>query len=79
MIMWCFPGNLLHGVPPAPETQKRDRKREKERKSSELRLTLLVNYWHRRPMLPLCIDYDGTIYAKLRDEGGIRAEQPNRK
>jgi hypothetical protein len=70
-----FPGNLLHGVPPDPETSKRD----KERKSSELRLTLLVNYWHRRPMLPYCIDYDGTIYAKLRDEGGNGAEKANPK
>jgi len=27
-----------------------------------LRLTLLVNYWDRRPAPPNCRDYDGTIY-----------------
>jgi hypothetical protein len=35
---------------------------------SELRLTLLINYWHRRPMPPNCRDYDGTIYSAILNE-----------
>ncbi len=70
-----FPGNLRHGVVPDPETLKRDRKHEQRRKSDELRLTLLVNYWHRRPLAPICCDYDGTIYASLRDGGPGQRDQ----
>jgi hypothetical protein len=36
--------------------------------SSELRLTLLINYWDRRPMPPNCRDYDGTIYPAILNE-----------
>ena len=38
-------------------------------KSPELRLTLLVNYWDRRPAPPNCRDYDGTIYPSIQDQG----------
>ena len=59
-----FPGNLRHGVIPNPVESKRSSKTKS--KSSELRLTLLVNYWHRRPLEPVCSDYDGSIYAALK-------------
>jgi hypothetical protein len=36
--------------------------------NSELRLTLLINYWDRRPMPPNCRDYDGTIYSAILNE-----------
>lgn len=62
-----FPGNLRHGVEPSPESLQRDSVTDERRRNSELRLTLLVNYWHRRPSPPTCMDYDGTIYSKLRD------------
>src|SRR5437867_3549259 len=35
---------------------------------TELRLTLLVNYWDRRPSAPNCRDYDGTIYPAIQSE-----------
>ena len=59
-----FPGTLRHGVVPDPESVKH----RKKHRSSELRLTLLVNYWHRRPLGPICIDYDGTIYSALKEQ-----------
>ena len=36
-------------------------------KSPELRLSLLVNYWDRRPIPPNCRDYDGTVYKALQN------------
>jgi hypothetical protein len=38
-----------------------------------MRLTLLVNYWDRRPMPPICFDYDGAIYGDLSDPQFFRA------
>ena len=32
------------------------------------RLTLLINYWDRRPLPPVCRDYDGTVYKALQEE-----------
>ncbi|GMW05292.1 MAG: hypothetical protein QY320_03450 [Gammaproteobacteria bacterium] len=60
-----FRGNIRHGVIPDtkaghPPTQ-------------ELRLTLLVNYWDRRPLPPICFDYDGKIYGDLADPRFFRA------
>ncbi|MCA9218535.1 MAG: hypothetical protein KDB27_35950 [Planctomycetales bacterium] len=65
-----FPGTLRHGVIPNWGRSEQASSPERDRKSSELRLTLLVNYWHRRPLPPICSDYDGTIYAPLRDKDG---------
>ena len=50
-----YRGDLQHGVfakrtPP---------------KSSGMRLTFLVNFWDRRPLPPVCRDYDGTVYGAL--------------
>ena len=61
----AFRGDLRHGVvakgaPPPGRSRK-------TQKSPELRLTLLVNYWDRRPMPPNCRDYDGTVYQALQN------------
>jgi len=53
-----FPGNLRHGV--IPDFSKID-----EQDPDENRLSLLVNYWDRRPSAPICSDYDGTVYPSL--------------
>jgi len=66
-----FRGDLRHGVV-ADET--RAKAAESVDRSgptpecSELRLTLLINYWDRRPMPPNCRDYDGTIYPAIFNE-----------
>jgi len=60
-----FRGDLRHGVVANGAEKPPDRSRKTE-KSPELRVTLLVNYWDRRPMPPNCRDYDGTIYAPLQ-------------
>ena len=57
-----FPGNLRHGVIPKGDSPDRS-----EPPSEELRLSFLVNFWGRRPLPPLCFDYDGSIYPELRD------------
>lgn len=59
-----YPGNLYHGVladkaAPAPAGG--------EGKARGLRLTLLINYWDRRPLPPVCRDYDGTVYGVLQE------------
>lgn len=59
-----FPGNLRHGVIPTQDQP------QQNRSSSKLRMTLLVNYWHRRPLAPICCDYDGSIYASLQGDRG---------
>lgn len=60
-----FRGNIRHGVIPD--------KQGAHPPTDELRLTLLVNYWDRRPMPPLCFDYDGSIYGDLGDPKYFRA------
>src|SRR6266404_4224803 len=66
-----FRGDLRHGVV-ADET--RAKAAESVDRSgpipecSELRLTLLINYWDRRPMPPNCRDYDGAIYPAIFNE-----------
>jgi hypothetical protein len=62
-----FPGNLRHGVIPDIDGSKRDNADEKKPVPSEMRLSLLVNYWDRRPLPPICFDYDGTIYTQLKN------------
>lgn len=60
-----FPGNLRHGVIPARGEQKTP--------TSERRLTLLVNFWIKRPLPPICFDYDGTIYGRLQEDDVFQA------
>jgi len=60
-----FPGNLYHGVIPDKSILERERKSGKQ--PSEPRLTLLVNYWHKRPSPPVCNDYDGSVYQALNE------------
>src|SRR5438105_239014 len=61
-----FRGDLRHGVVANGAGQKAAGSSRKTEKSPELRLTLLVNYWDRRPMPPNCRDYDGTVYNALQ-------------
>lgn len=50
-----YRGDLPHGV----------LARRSARKPPGMRLTFLVNFWDRRPLPPVCRDYDGTVYAAL--------------
>jgi len=61
-----FRGDLRHGVVANGAAEKPAGRSRKTKKSPELRLTLLVNYWDRRPMPPNCRDYDGTVYNALQ-------------
>lgn len=61
-----YRGNLYHGVV-ANGNGKPSSRTAKTKKPPELRLTLLVNYWDRRPLPPVCRDYDGTVYKALQD------------
>lgn len=58
-----YPGGLQHGVTALPAA----------RRQSGLRLTLLVNYWDRRPLPPVCREYDGSVYAALRQRAARAA------
>ena len=62
-----FRGDLRHGVVANGAKEKPPGRSGKSEKSPELRLTLLVNYWDRRPMPPNCRDYDGTVYKALKN------------
>jgi hypothetical protein len=62
-----FRGDLRHGVVANGAPKKPRGRSRKTEKSPELRLTLLVNYWDRRPMPPNCRDYDGTVYQALQN------------
>jgi len=61
-----FRGDLRHGVVANGAERNPPGRPRKTKKSPELRLTLLVNYWDRRPMPPNCRDYDGTVYTALQ-------------
>lgn len=63
-----FPGNLRHGVIPDADKSKNIDPQENEQDAEDFRLTLLVNYWDRRPLPPICFDYDGSIYGQLKNE-----------
>ena len=65
-----FRGDLRHGVV-ADESAPRT-------KSRGLRLTLLINYWDRRPSPPNCREYDGTIYPSIQN-GGLRPQMAVRR
>ncbi len=68
-----FRGDLRHGVLANETTQKTMGRSEDgdTQKSPELRLTLLVNYWERRPAAPNCRDYDGSIYPSIQNDGSV--------
>jgi len=61
-----YPGNLYHGVLARPAAGRRARQTGETGHPPELRLTLLINFWDRRPLPPTCRDYDGTVYRALR-------------
>lgn len=64
-----FRGDLRHGVVANGAAQETAGPSGEAEKAPELRLTLPVNYWDRRPAPPNCRDYDGAIYPALQDEG----------
>lgn len=70
-----FTGNLRHGVVAKPQEQ--NILSEVNKRASGLRLTLLVNYWHRRPMPPNCRNYDGAIYHAIQEEAQERTHKLN--
>src|SRR5213593_3486633 len=61
-----FRGDLRHGVVANGASDTADRHSSERGDASGLRLTLLINYWDRRPVPPNCRDYDGTIYSSLQ-------------
>ena len=62
-----YPGNLRHGVIPDKTAQTAP--------TSERRLTLLVNYWVKRPLPPICFDYNGKIYGRLQEASVFEANR----
>jgi hypothetical protein len=72
-----FPGNHRHGVIPGSGRSESASAKEDGSAAFELRLTLLVNFWDRRPLPPICFDYDGTIYSRLKDEDVFRPKSPD--
>jgi len=63
-----YRGDLYHGVVASGASRRRAaRLRGDARKSRRLRLTLLINYWDRRPLPPVCREYTGAIYGALRN------------
>jgi len=64
----AFRGDLRHGVVANGTTKKQFGRPRKNEEQPELRLTLLVNYWDRRPSAPNCQDYDGSVYQAIRNE-----------
>lgn len=61
-----YRGNLYHGVIAEPASRSTVPTSNGGEKSNEMRLTLLINYWDRRPLPPVCRDYDGSVYAALQ-------------
>jgi len=62
-----YPGNLYHGVVTDQATLKPNGVSRNGKHSPNLRLTLLINYWDRRPLLPVCRNYDGSVYQALQE------------
>lgn len=62
-----FRGDLRHGVVANAAEHEAPGGAGQPEESPELRLTLLINYWDRRPMPPNCRDYDGAIYNVLHN------------
>jgi len=63
-----YSGNLRHGVMAKQAASAPAGRSRKPGKSPGLRLTLLINYWDRRPLPPVCRDYDGTVYGALQKD-----------
>jgi len=63
-----FRGDLRHGVVANDGAEKSSKRSGVADKSPALRLTLLINYWDRRPAPPNCRDYDGSIYPSIQLE-----------
>lgn len=61
-----FRGDLRHGVVAKGAATDPASVPGQPHKTPELRLTFLVNYWHRRPAPPNCRDYDGTVYPSIQ-------------
>lgn len=61
-----YPGNLYHGVLANQAAQARAARAGKAEGACGLRLTLLINFWDRRPLPPICRDYDGSVYGALQ-------------
>src|SRR6267142_6118920 len=53
----AFRGDVRHGVVANGAGQKVANRSTQTKKLPALRLTLLINYWHRRPSPPNCRDY----------------------
>jgi hypothetical protein len=74
-----FRGDLRHGVVANGNGREGHDSTKGAEQSRELRLTLLVNYWHRRPAPPNCRDYDGSVYRAIQEEkskaAGLRARR----
>jgi len=63
-----FRGDLRHGVVANGGSEKSSKPSGVADKSPALRLTLLINYWDRRPAPPNCRGYDGSIYPSIQLE-----------
>ncbi len=63
-----FRGDLRHGIVAQDDGLPTDNRAKDAASPHELRLTLLVNYWDRRPAPPNCRDYDGSIYPATQNE-----------
>lgn len=61
-----FSGGLRHGVVPDSRSLDSEQTGENSVLPEVARLSLLVNYWHRRPSRPICSDYDGNVYGQLQ-------------
>src|SRR5690349_22125107 len=64
-----FRGDLRHGVVAHSDKQVAGDLPTGREKSRELRLTLLVNYWDRRPAPPNCRYYCCSNYRAIHDQG----------
>jgi hypothetical protein len=73
-----FVGNLRHGVIPKESADDASTPAASIN-PPELRLTLLVNYWDRRPAPPNCREYDGSIYPAIQSASIQRANGTRRR
>lgn len=70
-----FRGDLRHGVAAQGIEQPENGRTAGLKKRDELRLTLLANFWDRRPAPPNCRDYDGSIYPASKTKEAERLHQ----
>jgi hypothetical protein len=74
-----FRGDLRHGVVAHTDRPGAGARAKGAKPFDELRLTLLVNYWDRRPAPPNCRDYDGSIYRAIQEEASKAAAPRQRQ